>query len=106
MERFPRTLIASWPAEGHHARAAGGWLQPFVNAGDGDRGLVTDGKLVIPRGYRPVALEAIDPALDRVPLAVVDLVERWRATSAGAALLAVADLVRLRRDGAADAASG
>ncbi|MFF7888125.1 hypothetical protein ACH40F_58875, partial [Streptomyces sp. NPDC020794] len=49
--------------------------------------------------------EAVDPALDRVPLTVVNLVELRRPATTGAELLGVADVVCLVRDGAADAAS-
>lgn len=49
--------------------------------------------------------EAVDAAFDRVALAIVDLVELRRATAARAELLAVADVVDLVRDGAADAAT-
>ncbi|GAA4100120.1 hypothetical protein GCM10022284_43550 [Streptomyces hundungensis] len=50
-------------------------------------------------------LEPVDPALDRVALAVVDRVAmRWPA-AAGAEVAAVARLVGLVRDGAADLAS-
>jgi hypothetical protein len=40
-----------------------------------------------------VVLEAIDPALDGMPLAVVGLVELRRPAASGAELLAVADAV-------------
>lgn len=51
-----------------------------------------------------MSLEAVDAALDRVALFVVFAVEpRWSA-SAGAEVLAVADLVRFLRDGAGDPA--
>lgn len=45
--------------------------------------LVADRELVIPRGNRPVPLETIDAALDRVALAVVSLVEFRLPTAAG-----------------------
>lgn len=49
-----------------------------------------------------MSLEAIDAALDLVPgLAVLWVELRWPAT-AGPALLAVADLIGLARNGAAD----
>lgn len=66
---------------------------------------VADGEFLVPGGDRAVTLEAIDPAFDRVPLPIVDLVELRRPATVGAALLAVADLVGLVRDRAADPAS-
>lgn len=45
-------------------------------------------------------LQAVDPALDRVPLLVVVLVELGRAAAPGAELSTVACLVYLLRDGA------
>lgn len=50
---------------------ASGWSQPFVDRGDEDGGLEADRELVEPGGHRPVALEPVDSALDRVPGLVV-----------------------------------
>ncbi|MFD4542022.1 hypothetical protein [Streptomyces bauhiniae] len=50
----------------------------------------------------PAPLEAVDPALDRAALAVVDRLEMRRATAARTELLAVAGLVGFVLDGAAD----
>ncbi|GGT59951.1 hypothetical protein GCM10010271_73980 [Streptomyces kurssanovii] len=78
--------------------------QPLVDGGDEDGRLVTDRELVISRGYGPVSFEAVNPALDRVPLAVVNRVELRRPAAERAAFLPVAGLVGLVRDGAADTA--
>lgn len=66
---------------------------------------MTDGELVIARGDNTVSLESVDPALDRMALAVVGRVEARRPTVAGAELLAVACLVGLVGDGAEDPAA-
>ena len=79
--------------------------QPLVDQGDVDCRLVADGQLVVPSRDRASALESADPALHRVALAVVDLVERRRSATGGAPLPTVADLVPLLRNGAAYAAS-
>src|SRR5688500_3284493 len=81
------------------------WSQPLIDGGNEDGRLVADGELVIPRGDRAVPFEAIDAALDRVALAVVDHVELRRTSTAGAALLAVGDLVALLGNRALDFAS-
>lgn len=60
-----------------------------------------DRELVVPRGHSPVPFEAVDSALDRVPSLVVLWVELRRPAAARSALLAVACLVGLVRDGAA-----
>ncbi len=81
------------------------WSKPFVDGCDQHGGFVADGEFVVPRCHCAMSLEAVDAALDRVALFVVFPVElRWSA-SAGAEVLAVADLVRLLRDGAGDPAS-
>lgn len=54
---------------------------------------------------QPVTLEAIDPALDRVALAVVARVEMWRPATAGAGFPAVTYMVGLVWDAAADSAA-
>ncbi|GGU47293.1 hypothetical protein GCM10010289_79820 [Streptomyces violascens] len=66
---------------------------------------MANGEFVVTSSHGSVPFEAIDSALDSVPLAVVGLVELRRAASAGAELLAVADLVTLLRDRAADPVS-
>lgn len=58
-----------------------------------------------PRSDSPVAFEAIDHAPDRMPLAVVGLVELRRPATTEAELLTVANLVLLLRNRAADPAS-
>ena len=58
---------------------------------------VADGKFVVPGADGPVALEPVDPALDRVPPFVVVLVELWRPAAKRSALEAVADPVRRNR---------
>jgi hypothetical protein len=78
------------------------WLQPLVDGRDQHGRFVADREFVISGGHSTVALEAVDAALDRVALAVVGLVEARWPTAAGAELLAVADLVLLLRDRAAD----
>lgn len=79
--------------------------QPFSDRGDKDGGFEAGGEFVESGGDSPVLFEAVDPALDRMTFAVVDRVEaRWPA-AAGAELSAVARLVGLVRDGAADPAS-
>lgn len=67
--------------------------QPLVDGRDEDGRLVADGELVVPRGDRAVALEAVDPALDSMTLAVVNWVEMRRPPTARAELLAVTRLV-------------
>ncbi|GGJ43911.1 hypothetical protein GCM10010121_063900 [Streptomyces brasiliensis] len=49
--------------------------------------------------------QAVDPAFDRVTLAVVGLAEFRRPTAPGAAFLSVADSVRGNRNGRLDPAS-
>lgn len=51
--------------------AAADVSQPLVYCGDQHRRVTADGEFVVPRRDRTVALESIDPALDRVPLLVV-----------------------------------
>lgn len=85
--------------------AAEGASQPLVYRGDQHRCVTADGELVVPGGNRAVAFEAIDPALDRMPLLVVVLVETGRAATVGAELSTVANLVRLLRYGALHATS-
>jgi hypothetical protein len=80
------------------------WSQPLVDGRDEDGRLVANRELVVARRHSAVPLEAIDPALDRVPSLVVLGVELGRSATTGAALLAVGRLVDLVRDGAADAA--
>ncbi|WP_257033593.1 hypothetical protein [Streptomyces sp. Ag109_G2-15] len=63
------------------------WSQPLVEHCDQHGRLVADGKLVVPRSHGPAALEAVDPALDGMPLAVVGLVELRRPTASRAELL-------------------
>ncbi|WP_443056719.1 pyridoxamine 5'-phosphate oxidase family protein [Streptomyces sp. NBC_00667] len=77
------------------------WSQP-VDSRYGDGLLIADRWFVVSRGDGTVPLEAVDPALDRVALAVVDQVELRRPTTARATLLAVTRLVGFVRDGAAD----
>lgn len=76
------TAIRRWPHEDGRLIAD---RQPVVSSGDG-----------------AAPLEAVDPTLDRVALTVVDRVELRRLAAARAALFAVARLVDLVRDGAAD----
>ncbi|MFJ7116077.1 hypothetical protein ACIQW4_23245 [Streptomyces albogriseolus] len=78
--------------------------EPFVEGCDQHGRLVVDGELVVSRGHRAVALDA---ALHRVALFVIDSVELRRTASVRAELPAVADLVSLFRNGGAwpDAAS-
>ena len=79
-------------------------VTPFIENCDQHGRLVADGELVISRGHGSVALEAIDPALHRVALAVVSSVElRWAAT-AGAEVLSVASPVGWYRDRRLDTA--
>lgn len=78
---------------------------PLVKDCDQYGRLVAHSELVIPRGHGPVTLEAINPALDGMPLAVVGLVELRRPTTLRAESLAVADPVGRNRDGRLDAAS-
>jgi len=66
---------------------------------------VTDGEFVVPGGDGPVALEAVDPALDRMPPLVVVLLELRGPPAARAALLPVADAVRRDGDRGFDPAS-
>lgn len=84
---------------------AGTGSEPFIDGCDEQGRFVTNGELVVSRGHCSMTLEAIDPALDRVARAVVLAVELRRTPTPGTELLAVADLVLLLRDGAADAAS-
>ena len=72
------------------------------NGGDVDGGFVADGELVEAGGDGPVAFEPVDAALDRVPLLVDLTVEGGRPAALAALVLAVADPVRLLRDGAGD----
>uniref|UniRef100_UPI001C67AE95 hypothetical protein n=1 Tax=Streptomyces ipomoeae TaxID=103232 RepID=UPI001C67AE95 len=60
-----------------------------------------DSELVVLRGDRAVALEAIDPTLDRMALLVIRGVELRRPTTTGTAFPSVGDLVALLRDHAA-----
>src|SRR2546430_13216456 len=75
------------------------------DGGDVEGGFIADGQLVIAGGDGPVALEPVDPAFDRVAQLVRVRVERRRAASDAAFVLAVADLVDFLRDGAGDLAS-
>src|SRR5690348_8625761 len=79
-------------------------VQPFIDGCDEDGRLVADRELVVPRGHCAVSFQAIDAALDHVSRLVVLGVELRRTAAERAALLAVAGLVSLVRDGAADAA--
>ena len=79
--------------------------EPLVDGGDVHGGFVADGEFVVAGGDGPVALEAADAALDGVPLLVDLWVERWRAASGAAPVLAVAGLVSWFGDGAADSAA-
>jgi hypothetical protein len=51
------------------------WSQPLVDGRDEDGRLIADRELVVSRGHGAVPFEAVDAALDRVALAVVDCVE-------------------------------
>src|SRR6202008_4766949 len=81
------------------------WSQPLVDGCDEDGRLVADRELVVASCHRTVPFKAIDAALDRVPSLVVLGVERGWPAAARAELLAVASLVDLVRDGAADTAA-
>ncbi|GGS74794.1 hypothetical protein GCM10010222_14810 [Streptomyces tanashiensis] len=63
---------------------------------------IPDSARHVSRGDGAVPLETGDPTLDRVALTAVDWVELRRPAAARAALFAVARLVDLVRDGAAD----
>lgn len=78
--------------------------EPLVESCDQHGRLVANSELVVPRGDSTVSLEAVDPALDRMTLTVVSLIElRW-STAAGAELPPVPRLVGLVGDGAANPA--
>ena len=77
--------------------------KPFIDRGDDDRGLVSDGELVVSGSDGSVAFEAVDAAFHRVALLVDVLVKRGRSSTTPASVLAVADLVGLLRDRASDA---
>lgn len=81
------------------------WSKPLVDGCDQHFRLVAHSQLVVSRGHRAVPFQPVDPALHRVALLVVLLVEGRRPAASGAELLAVADLVVLLRDGASDPAS-
>lgn len=49
----------------------------FVEHGDEDSRLVANSEFVVASGDRPVPLESLDPALDRVPSFVVLVIEAW-----------------------------
>lgn len=94
-------------------RRCGTWIpprdgrgsQPLVHRRDEDGRLVTDREFSVLRGDGAVPLEAVDPALHRMTLAVVDRAEaRWPAT-AGSELSAIVRLASLVGDGAADPAA-
>src|SRR5690348_12747380 len=74
--------------------------EPLIDRRNDNRCLVTDRELVVPRGHGTLALETVDPTLDRVTLLVDLLVERWPATTVRTTVLAVADLVGLLRNSA------
>ncbi len=79
--------------------------QPVVDGGDLDDGFVADGEFVVSGGEGAVAFESVDAALDSVSLLVVHRAEHGRSASPAALVLAMADLVGLERDRAADTAS-
>ncbi len=79
--------------------------EPFVDRREDHCGLVTNCQLVVSGSDGTIALEPVDAALHRVALLVDLLVERRSATTARTAVLAMADLVGLLRDGAPNATS-
>ena len=85
--------------------AAVGWSQPFVDCGNEGGGLETDRKFVEAAGHRPVPLQAVDSALNRVPSLVVLTIEGGRPSARLPAALAVGRLVGGFRDSAPDPAS-
>ncbi|GAA1281699.1 hypothetical protein GCM10009646_81140 [Streptomyces aureus] len=80
------------------------WSQPLVDGRDEDGRLIADRELVS-RGHGTMPLETIDATFDRVPSLVVLGVGLGRPAAASAESLAVAGLVGLVRDGAANPAS-
>ncbi len=54
--------------------------QPLIDGSNEDGRLVADGEFLVASGHCPVPLEAVDPASDRMALAVVGLIELWRPT--------------------------
>jgi hypothetical protein len=75
---------------------------PFADSGNVDGGLEADGELVEAGGHRPVALEPVDAAFDRVAGLVVLAVECRRAPAVAATAPAMAGLVGRLRDGGPD----
>lgn len=81
------------------------WSKPLIDGSNQHCRLVPHSQLVVPRGHRAVAFQPVDPALHRVAVLVVLLVEVRGPAASGAELGAVAYLVGLLRDGAVDPAS-
>lgn len=71
------------------------WSQPLVEGCDQQGGLLAKSTFVVPGCDSAVPLEAVDPALDRMALAVVGRDEGRRPAATGAEHLAIACLVGL-----------
>lgn len=92
----------AWPWS--PCRGGGGGAQPLMDGSDENGRLITDREFVVPRRDSAVPLQAVDPALDRVTIAVVGRIETRGPTATRTKLATIASLIGLVRDGASDAA--